>query len=177
MEITVYQAPIQGFTDFVYRKVFYEIFREPDSFFIPYILLKNGELPKKYISEILPENNPQEKVIPQVLAANCEELLIQSEILKNYGYTEINLNLGCPYPMVTNRKRGSGLLPFPGEILKMLDGFFSKSNLKLSVKLRTGLTDPEEIKQIIPVLNEFPLSEVILHPRIARQLYERRHFR
>jgi len=167
----IYLAPIQGFTDYVYRKVYSKCFDGIDSFFIPYILLKNNRLPNKYNKEILVHNNPQKKVIPQVLVKDENELLHLSRLLSDLGYKEINLNLGCPYPMVTNRGKGSGLLPHPERIKSILSAFFEKELVKLSVKLRAGLNSPEEIEKIIPVLNEFPLTEVIFHPRIAKQLY------
>ena len=163
---------MQGFTDFVYRKAYSEIFQGIDAFFIPYISVKNNQILKKYEKEIHPENNPQIRVIPQVLAGSADEMLFLSKILEDKGYKEINLNLGCPYPMVTNREKGAGLLPHPDKVQKLLSSFFEKSNLRLSVKLRAGLQSANEIEQIIPVLNQFPLTEVILHPRIAKQLYD-----
>ena len=168
----LYLAPLQGFTDFVYRKVYSEVFPWADAFFIPYISVKKHEVIKKYRKEILPENNPQNRVIPQVLAADPEEMIFLAAYLSDFGYSEINLNLGCPYPMVTNRGMGSGLLPHPEKIEKILTAFFEKSSLKLSVKMRAGLVSPAEIEKVIRVLNQFPLTEVILHPRIAKQLYE-----
>lgn len=169
---SIYLAPLQGFTDYVYRKAYNEIFEGIDAFFIPYISVKNNAILKKYEKEILPENNPQNRVIPQVLASSADEMLFLSKFLEEKGYNEINLNLGCPYPMVTNREMGAGLLPHPEKLHQILSHFFENSTLKLSVKLRAGLISPLEIEQIIPVLNQFPLTEVILHPRIAKQLYE-----
>lgn len=163
---------MQGFTDFVYRKAYSEIFQGIAAFFIPYISVKNNQILKKYEKEIHPENNPQIRVIPQVLAGSADEMLFLSKILGDKGYKEINLNLGCPYPMVTNRDKGAGLLPHPDKVQKLLSSFFEKSHLRLSVKLRAGLQSANEIEQIIPVLNQFPLTEVIFHPRIAKQLYD-----
>jgi tRNA-dihydrouridine synthase len=168
----IYLAPIQGFTDYIYRSAYSAVFPGIDTFFIPYISLKNGQVLNKYKREVLQKNNPQNNVIPQVLAKNSDEFLSLSSLLKEIGYTEINLNLGCPYPMVTKRGKGAGLLQYPKKIEEMLAGFFEKTDLKLSVKLRAGLTSPTETEQIIPVLNRFPLTEVIFHPRIASQLYK-----
>ncbi|MCF6356563.1 MAG: tRNA-dihydrouridine synthase family protein [Draconibacterium sp.] len=168
----IYLAPIQGFTDFVYRKAYSKVFTEIDTYFIPYISVKNGTILRKYEREILLHNNPQKRVIPQVLVKDLNELLFLSEILKDTGYNEINLNLGCPFPMVTNRGKGAGLLPYPEKLKAMLVSFFERSNLKLSIKLRAGLVSPYEIEAIIPVLNDFPLTEIIFHPRIAKQLYK-----
>ncbi|HKI90609.1 MAG TPA: tRNA-dihydrouridine synthase family protein [Draconibacterium sp.] len=170
--IITYIAPIQGFTDFVYRKAFDKTFPGTDAFFIPYIILKNEQILKKYEKEILPENNPQKRAVPQVLVKNGAELVQLSKLLSSLGYTEVNLNMGCPYPMVTNRGKGAGLLPFPDQLKRMLDNFYERSNMKLSVKMRAGLHHPNEVEQIIPILNEFPIAEIIFHPRIAKQLYK-----
>ena len=103
----IYLAPLQGFTDVVYRKSYNEIFTGVDAFFIPYISAKNNQVLNKYRKEILLENNHQDRVVPQVLAKNSEELIFLTKLLVNHGYSEINLNLGCPYPMVTNRGQGA----------------------------------------------------------------------
>ncbi len=167
----IYFAPLQGFTDFVYRRTYAAVFGEIDAFFVPYISLKNNSVLPKYIKEVRPENNRQQRVIPQLMAKNGGELLKLAMLLKQYGYNEVNLNLGCPYPMVTNQGKGSGLLPYPEKVRGLLTEFFEKQDLQLSVKLRAGLISEKEIELIIPVLNEFPLKEVIFHPRIAKQLY------
>ena len=167
----IYLAPLQGFTDFVYRKVYDQVFQEIDAYFVPYISMKNGVVLPKYMKEVLPEHNLQKRVVPQVLVKDSPEMLMLSNLLQRYCYTEINLNLGCPYPMVTNRGKGSGLLPYPEKVKEILTAFFDKYDLQLSVKLRAGLTSVQELEQIVTVLNDFPLKEVILHPRIAKQLY------
>lgn len=167
----IYLAPLQGFTDFVYRKVYAQLFSNIGAFFMPYISMKNGVMPAKYTKEITPDNNLQERTVPQILAKDGDEMLSMLHILKAHGYTEINLNMGCPYPMVTNRGKGSGLLPYPEKVNGILQACSEIQGIGLSVKLRAGLESEKELEQIIPVLNSYPLKEVILHPRIAKQLY------
>ncbi len=168
----IYLAPLQGFTDFLYRKAYANVFQGIDKFFIPYVTIQHSKLIPKYEKEIRSENNLYGNAVPQVLVKDEEEMIYLVSLLKNYGYGEINLNLGCPYPMVTKRGRGAALLNSPRELSKILDSFFLNFSLKLSVKLRAGLDAPGQLEKIIPVLNEFPISEVILHPRIASQLYK-----
>jgi tRNA-dihydrouridine synthase len=73
--------------------------------------------------------------------------------------------------MVTNKGMGSGLLPHPDKIREILDQCLPQSVCRISVKLRAGLTSGEEILQVIPVLNDYPIHEIIFHPRIAKLLY------
>ncbi|MDP4184287.1 MAG: tRNA-dihydrouridine synthase family protein [Bacteroidota bacterium] len=168
----IYLAPMQGFTDFVYRNALHRHFNSIDKYFTPYLVLENdGSVRNSKLKEIFPENNDQ-VVIPQILPANEEELVRLTDLIAGYGYHEININMACPYPMVTRRGRGAGLLPSPEKIEMLLKTAFSKFDLQFSVKLRAGLESFQEIEAIIPILNQYPLTEVILHPRIASQLYK-----
>ena len=166
-------APIQGITDFRFRKCFHKHFGGVDQYYAPYIRLeKDMIVPKAKIRDIDPVNNQGIKVIPQVMSNKAEEMLFLSDFLRDRGYAEMNWNLGCPYPMVTNRQLGAGLLPHPEIIHGLLEEIFPQINIGLSIKLRSGLEDPREIERLIPILNKFPLKEIIIHPRIGRQLYK-----
>ena len=168
----IYLAPLQGFTDFVFRRVYAETFEGVDRFFIPYIAVQGSDILRKYEREVLPANNDPNKAIPQILVKDEQETAFLLSRLADYGYTEVNLNLGCPYPMVTNRGRGAALLENPAALEKILNTACSRFALKLSVKLRVGVHNTGPLQHIVPVLNAFPLSEVILHPRTAKQLYK-----
>lgn len=169
----VYQAPLQGFTDYSYRKAFQEVFGGVSKFFIPYLSYGKGkEIKKSQIKEILPENNNALPAIPQVLFSDASELFELVSILIDNGYTEINLNLGCPYPMATNRGRGAAWLEKPEALNETLRQLFEKEiQAKFSVKMRVGMTNNQDAHRIFEVLNQFPLEEIILHPRTADQIY------
>ncbi|MBA4409897.1 MAG: hypothetical protein C0397_10805 [Odoribacter sp.] len=169
----IYQAPLQGFTDYTFRKVISEVFGGIDKYFIPYLSYGKGRAIKKSsIKEVFPENNVALPVVPQVLFADVHELLYLVAILVEYGYKEINLNLGCPYPMATNKGRGAAWLEKPEALSETLQQLFAQgSQTKFSVKMRAGLTSDQDFRAIFDVLNQFPLSEVIFHPRTASQMY------
>jgi tRNA-dihydrouridine synthase B len=167
-----YFAPIQESTDFVYRGAYASIFGNVDKYFAPYIVRQNdGTIKKSHLRDAAPENNQGYKMVPQIMAGNAEDFLYLAKMLCDSGYEEINWNLGCPYPMATNKGLGAGLLPFPGKIKEILSDSLPKLSCRISVKLRSGLQSADEIFKVIPILNEFPLDELILHPRIAKQLY------
>lgn len=173
-QLKIYQAPLQGFTDFTFRKVFSEVFGGVDKYFIPYLSYGKGrEIKKSALKELLPENNVAQPVVPQVLFSDLQELIELVTILVNYGYKEINLNLGCPYPMATNKGRGAAWLEKPEALNEILEKLYQQSpQLTLSVKMRAGLTNDQDFMEIIRVLNQFPLEEVIFHPRTASQMYD-----
>jgi tRNA-dihydrouridine synthase len=172
--IKIYQAPLQGFTDFTFRKAVSECFGGVDKYFIPYLSFGKGrEIKKSQIREVFPENNSNLPVIPQVLFSDEEELFDLIAILLDYGYPEINLNLGCPYPMATNKGRGAAWLQRPGELNEIFQRLYAKNfSAKFSVKMRAGMSNDQEAKAIFEVINQFPIDELIFHPRTASQMYE-----
>ncbi len=172
--IKIYQAPLQGATDFDFRKALAESFGGIDKYFIPYLSYGKGrEIKKSQLREVFPENNGSLPVVPQVLFSDQAELFDLVTILIDYGYKEINLNLGCPYPMATNKGRGAAWLEKPEALNEILQQLYSKSfPVKFSVKMRTGMTNDQDAQAIFAILNQFPLEELIFHPRTASQMYD-----
>lgn len=171
--IKIYQAPLQGFTDFTFRNVHSEVFGGIDKYFIPYLSYSKGrEVKKSQLRDVFPENNLSLPVVPQVLFSDQAELSDLVSILIESGYQEINLNLGCPYPMATNKGRGAAWLEKPEALNEILQQLFAKElPVKFSVKMRAGMTNDQDAKAILGVLNQFPLEEIIFHPRTASQMY------
>ena len=167
-------GPFQGITDAPFRNVFKRHFGGIDKFYTPFFTGIHKEEHAKNLQgeEIDPCCNDVETLTPQILSTDAEEILRFAKQCKELGYKEINLNMGCPFPRVANKKRGCGLLPYPDKVEAMLDRVFEEIDIKFSVKCRLGYFSPEEIDTIIPVFNKFPLSELIIHPRIGKQLYK-----
>ncbi|MBI9067457.1 MAG: tRNA-dihydrouridine synthase family protein [Salinivirgaceae bacterium] len=166
-------APLQGYTEFPLRNALHKYIGGIDTYYTPYLKFENdGSLRQKFVRDILPENNQNINVIPQILVNNSIDFFKFHDLIKNNGYTEINLNFGCPYPMVANKQLGSGILPFPETIDRLLHEIFEKTQLKVSIKFRSGYQSPEEIVPIISIFNNYPIHELIYHPRIGKQLYK-----
>ena len=168
-------GPFQGITDAPFRNVFKSHFGGIDKFYTPFFTGIHKEEHAKNLQgeEIDPRCNDVETLTPQILSTNAEEILRFAKQCKELGYKEINLNMGCPFPRVANKKRGCGLLPYPDKVEAMLESVFEQiGEMKFSVKCRLGYFNPDEIDAIIPIFNRFPLSELIIHPRIGKQLYK-----
>ncbi len=169
---SIYFAPLQESTDNIYRSAHAKYFGCVDKYFAPYIVRQHdGTVKTSHMRDIRPENNQNYPLVPQILAGNSADFVFLAGILQDFGYNEINWNLGCPYPMVTNKGLGSGLLPFPERIQSILEESIPRINCSVSVKMRTGLQSSDEIFKIIDILNGFPLKEIILHPRYGKQIY------
>ncbi len=173
MSVKITLAPIQGVTEYHFRNTFQKYFRGIDEMYSPYLRLDhNQELRKSKVRDVLPENNTKFNLTPQIMTNTPEGFLFLAKFLEEKGYTKINWNLGCPFPMVTNRKLGSGLLPHYKEIDKVLEKVFPQITAQISIKMRLGLDNDQEIFQVLPILNKYSISEIIIHPRTGKQMYK-----
>lgn len=173
MGLTLLSSPLQGFTDFRFRNAQHQYFGGIDTFYAPYIRL-NGKLEIKssYKRDLDPKNNHVPHLIPQVMTNNADEFLFVVDYVKSLGYDELNWNLGCPYPMVVNRCMGSGLICEPNRIDEILDKVHSNSSITISMKMRMGYEHPEEILDVFPILEKYPIKNIAIHARIGKQLYK-----
>lgn len=169
----IYLAPFQGITGQVFRTCYANHFEGVDAMFTPYFAGINHDSRLSEKKKIELQNTVENgiPVIPQILSKDAGEIIRFAGILKNLGFTELNWNLGCPYPQVANKKRGSGMLPYPALVAEILEKVFDKTEINFSIKCRLGYFSPAEIDELVPVFNRFPLSELIIHPRIGKQLY------
>ncbi len=168
----IYLAPMQGYTEYVFRNTYARYFTGIDMAISPFISLVKGESVKiTHLKDVWPENNPLMKVIPQVLGNNPVYFIAMAKALYDMGYEEINWNLGCPVKGVARKKRGSGILPYPHLIESILDTVIPKIPNKISIKTRLGYKKTDEFFELIPIFNKYPLSALFIHPRIGLQLY------
>jgi tRNA-dihydrouridine synthase len=163
-------APLQGFTDLVFRRAFAKYIGGIDQFYTPFLILQNGDsLKSSHRREVDP--NIEENLIPQFIGNSLKEFIFFRDYLIELGYTKMNWNLGCPFPMLVKKKKGSGLLPYPEMIEEILsDGLDDR--IELSIKMRIGYESSEELEAVLNVLNKFNLSEIIVHPRLGKQMYK-----
>ncbi len=167
-----YLAPIRGVTDALYRNVYHSHFPYFDAALAPFINPQRyANFKARLLADVLPDNNTTLPIVPQLLNNNAMDFYGLGKRLQDLGYCHINWNLGCPAPMVANKKRGSGLLPHADEIIALLQEVTVKLDCEISIKTRLGYRDPGEIEILLPQLEEIELKEIVIHPRIGKQLY------
>lgn len=173
MNFTLLSSPLQGFTDFRFRNAINQYFGGIDTYYSPYIRL-NGkmEIKASYQRDLLPENNSDIEVIPQVITNDPDEFLFVAKYVQELGYKELNWNLGCPYPMVTKSGMGSGLICNTQKINAVLDKAHSESDIIVSMKMRLGYDNAQEILDVFPILDTYPLKNIAIHARLGKQLYK-----
>lgn len=171
--LPIHFAPLQGYTDAAYRQAHACIFGGIDTYYSPFVRVEHGEIRRKDIRDINPENNRNIHLIPQLIAPQPSTLEQIVSLFIEHNYQEADINLGCPFPMLAKRHNGAGMLPYPEEIKELLTAATEKyPQIRFSVKLRLGWENANECLALLPLLNTLPLSHIILHPRLGKQQYK-----
>lgn len=168
-----YLAPLEGVTGYIFRNALKEYFPGTDRYFTPFIVPdQKHALRKRELRDILPENNQVKELVPQILTSDPVRFVETAKALAEYGYEEVNLNLGCPSGTVVAGGRGAGMLADVDRLDRFLDQIFRDTDLHISVKTRIGMEHPEEGYTLMKIYNQYPISEVIIHPRTRKEFYK-----
>lgn len=169
----IYLAPFQGITGVTFRGIYTKHFQGVDKLFTPFFTAINSDLklPPRKTTELGNFSENGVEVVPQILSKDADEIIRFALFCEKQGFKELNWNLGCPYPMVANKKRGSGMLPYPEMADEILQKVMAETAIRFSVKCRLGYFSSEEIFKLIPVFNHHCISELTIHARVGKQLY------
>ncbi|MDO4262314.1 MAG: tRNA-dihydrouridine synthase family protein [Eubacteriales bacterium] len=167
-----YMAPLESVTTYIYRNAQAKVYGPLDKYFIPFLEPhEKRDFKKREMQEILPEHNRGLYAVPQILTNKAEGFGRLARALGEFGYGELNLNLGCPSKTVVSKGKGSGFLAFPEELDRFLDRIFQETEQEISIKTRIGRESPEEFGRLLAIYNRYPLKELIIHPRVQRDFY------
>lgn len=168
----IHFAPLQGYTDFEYRRIHARHCGGVDTYYTPFIRWEKGGIREKDIKDILPENNEGLHLVPQIICADTDEFKRLADTIQEHGYEEMDLNMGCPAPMQTKLMRGSGILPYPTRVSALLKEMERRPEVRFSAKMRLGLEGKEEWRELSGMLNSSCLKHLTVHPRIGKQMYK-----
>lgn len=170
-----YAAPLEGMTNYLWRSIHAEVFGGADRYFTPFVSPNaTYKFQTKEKNELI--HNEGLPVIPQILTNSADHFLWAAREMADMGYTEVNFNLGCPSGTVTAKRKGAGMLSYPDDLQRMLSDIFDglPTGMGLSVKTRIGKETAEEWGKLLEIYNMFPLSELIVHPRVQKEFYRGR---
>lgn len=170
--LPIHFAPLQGYTDSIYRNVHNAVFGGIEAYYTPFIRIERGELRKKDVREALPENDTTGRLVPQIIVRDADEFCFLVDKLREMGHNRIDVNMGCPFPMQTHKGRGAGLLPNTDKVIDILKAIDKTEDVSFSIKMRLGNDSSEDCLNLLPSLNETRLAHVTMHPRIATQQYK-----
>ncbi|MGN0243928.1 MAG: tRNA-dihydrouridine synthase [Lachnospiraceae bacterium] len=177
-------APLEGITGSVFRNTFHEFFPEVDEYFAPFIATnQKGNLGERNRIELGVQDTKSDTTVslqkiypvPQLMSKCAPDFIVMSETLSSLGFREVNLNAGCPSPTVVTKQKGAGMLAQPTELDIFLDKVFSsgiQDRIDISVKTRIGMSDPEELYDLLKIYNQYPLKRLIIHPRTREEYYK-----
>lgn len=172
--VKYYMAPLESVTTWIYRQAHAKIYGRLDKYFIPFLEPhEKRDFKTRELQEILPEHNENIYAVPQILTNRSEGFIKLAKALKDWGYEEVNLNLGCPSKTVVTKGKGSGFLAKPEELERFLTEIFDalSGEVRISVKTRIGKENPEEFPALLKLFNKYPMEELIIHPRVQKDGY------
>lgn len=168
-------APMEGVTGRIYRRVHARFFPGVSRYYAPFFSpSRDHHFPLRGLTDLLPEENPGVDLVPQLLTNRAEDFIWAAASLMDRGYKEVDLNLGCPSGTVVAKRKGAGFLLLPQELDAFLEAVFSAPELRglsLSLKTRIGFADEGEWERLLGIYRQYPLSQLIVHPRLRSDFY------
>lgn len=171
-KLRIQLAPLQGFTEAPFRNALEECFGGVDVFYTPFIRIEHGEVRKRSLRDALPEVNKVSCIVPQIIASTYDEAQILINALSEQGHQRVDINMGCPFPALALRGKGSGILSQPDKVAEVLRVVRENPSIRFSVKMRLGYEQPDECLALLPILNDIDLVQVAVHARVGKQQYK-----
>ncbi len=172
MKHKIFLAPLQGFTDHIWRNAHKSVFNDIDCYFSSFLRVEHGDIRRKDIRDITPENNKGITLVPQMLACAPNDAAIIVQKIADLGYTNIDINLGCPFPLIARKPKGAGMLSYPEKVEELFMALSKFEGIKYSVKMRLGMNTTDEWKTLLPLFDIISPSHITVHPRIGTQQYK-----
>ena len=172
IKIPVLAAPLQGVTDNVWRMAQHSVFGGVDAYYAPFMRVERGEVRRKDLRDVEPDRNAGITLIPQILACQPDHALMMVDALKQMGYTRIDINLGCPFPPIALHRKGSGMLAYPELAEALFTALAAVDGMEYSVKMRLGWDQPDQWRDILPLMDILKPVNIAVHPRIGKQQYK-----
>lgn len=170
--LSIHFAPLQGYTEAFYRNAHAACFGGIDTYYTPFVRLEKGTFRRRDVRGIEADNNHVPHLIPQLIASSAEKAETILSLFIEKGYHEVDINMGCPFPLLAKRHNGSGILPYPEEVKELLSLVEKYPHISFSVKMRLGWEHADECIKLAPILNDLPLRQVTMHPRLGKQQYK-----
>lgn len=173
MEMNIYAAPLQGYTDRVWRENHAMVYGDGvTAYYSPFMRVEKGDVRRRDLRDIEQSDSPEAfRLVPQIIFRDVDEFSMLADAVADRGYREIDLNMGCPFPLQTGRGRGAALLRRPDVLAEVAKEMERRRDVTFTVKMRLGMEDSGEWTGVVDILNSMPLASIAVHPRTASQGY------
>ncbi|MCH5347411.1 MAG: tRNA-dihydrouridine synthase family protein [Muribaculaceae bacterium] len=172
--IDILIAPLQGFTDAVWRCVHACVMARYGlslTYFAPFARVEHGVVRPRDRRDIDPAANHNVDLVPQAIFRDVKELTAIIDAFTASGYSEVNLNMGCPFPLQTRKGRGAAVVGNAALLAEVADVIDRYPDCNFSIKMRPGVNTLDEWRPAMEQINAMRLTRVIVHPRRAADGY------
>lgn len=167
-------APLQGFTDAAWRTAHARLMARHGmslTYFAPFARVEHGVVRPRDFRDIDPTANPNVDLVPQAIFRDVKELTAIIDAFISSGYSEVNLNMGCPFPLQTRKGRGAAVVGNAVLLAEVADVVDRYPDCNFSIKMRPGVSTLDEWRPAMEQINAMRLTRVIVHPRRAADGY------
>lgn len=163
-------APMQDVTD----RPFWDLMHQyggPDVYYTEYFRVQATSRPEKWILDALINNKTGKPSVAQMIGNDIPGLVRTAKELQQYGIAAVDLNLGCPAPVVYRKCAGGGLLREPDRIDNILGALRDAVSVKFTVKTRIGFDSPAIFAELLPIFAKHSIDLLTVHGRTVLEMY------
>lgn len=163
-------APMQDVTDLPFMNLM-TAYGGADLYFTEYFRVYETSCLDKNILRSITENRTGKPVVAQMIGNHIPSLVRTARGLQEYPIAGVDLNLGCPAPVVYRKCAGGGLLREPERVDAILGALREAVKIKFTVKTRIGFDSPEVFAQLLPIFAKHSLDLLTVHGRTVKEMY------
>ena len=143
----------------------------PEVYWTEYFRVHGDSRPEKWILDSITKNPTGRPVVAQLIGNDIPALVRTAKLLQQYPVAAIDLNLGCPAPVVYRKCAGGGLLRDPQKIEPILGALREATIIPFTVKTRIGFDSPAEFNDLLTLFSRHAIDLLTIHARTVVQMY------
>ena len=163
-------APMQDVTDLPFWKVI-AAYGGADVYYTEYFRVHPTSHLESWIADSITMNPTGRPVVAQMIGNDIPSLVRTARELQRYPIVAVDLNLGCPAPVVYRKCAGGGLLREPRRVDAILGALREAVNVKFTVKTRIGFDSPEVFEELLPIFARHQIDLLTVHGRTVKEMY------
>lgn len=163
-------APMQDVTDLAFWKLT-SAYGAADVYFTEYFRVHSSSALDRHILKSIIDNPTGRPVVAQMIGNDIPSLVRSARQLQQYPIAAVDLNLGCPAPVVYRKCAGGGLLRDPATVDSILGALRDAITTRFTVKTRIGFDSPEVFEELLPIFARHSLDLLTVHGRTVKEMY------
>src|SRR5882724_310336 len=163
-------APMQDVTDLPFWKLM-AAYGGADVYYTEYFRVHPTSHLEKWIAESITKNPTGKPVVAQMIGNDIPSLIRTAKELQQYPIVAVDLNLGCPAPVVYRKCAGGGLLREPKRVDAILGALRDAISIKFTVKTRLGFDSTELFGELLPIFARHSIDLLTVHGRTVQEMY------